>query len=298
MRRQTLRLQLFEDGDGLPLRPDHPHIARRSLHRPAQHSHIVAMPAGDDHDVGRFARRKLRRSLLEIFDDDLLRLRKAFAIGISLAIVDHGDVESGDARNLIKTRSHMTSAENIKIGGRQDRLDENLQRPSTDQAGVVLRILIQIKGQCAWPLRFHDIARRLPDLSLNAAAADGANNRAIVPHQHLGGLERRYRPADVNNGRYRPAASVFSQTDDFLVQVHAHDYGSRSREGQLPQDATVKNRTARGDRRKRMARNIRPKSKAPDHHSGATGVSPVSTVTRPASLYRLAQVTLMSRVLL
>src|SRR3981081_1767599 len=110
---QTLRLQLFEDGDRLPLRPDHPDIARRSLHRPAQHSHIVAVPARDDHDVRRLAGSEVRCRLLEIFGDYLLRLGEAFAVRVCLAIIDPRDIEAGNSRNLVKACGYVTCAENI-----------------------------------------------------------------------------------------------------------------------------------------------------------------------------------------
>ena len=72
-------------------------------------------------------------------------------------------------------------------------------------------ILIQIKVQGARPFRFHYFARRLPHLGLDAAAADRANNRSIVAHQHLGGLERRNGSAHIDDGRHRPAPSIFAK---------------------------------------------------------------------------------------
>src|SRR6267378_1714664 len=115
MSRQTLRLQLLEDGDGLPLRTDHPDVACRSLHRPAQHSHIVAVPARYDHDVGRLAGGELRRGFLEIFGDHLLRLGEAFAIRVGLAIIYYRDIEAGNSRNLVKACRYVACAENIKV---------------------------------------------------------------------------------------------------------------------------------------------------------------------------------------
>src|SRR5258708_20111515 len=93
MRGQTLRLQLFEDGDRLPLRPNHTDIARWSLHRPAQHAHIVAVPARDAHDVRRLAGCELRRGLVYIFRHYLLRFGKAFAICVSFAHSHHPDLQ-------------------------------------------------------------------------------------------------------------------------------------------------------------------------------------------------------------
>src|SRR5258708_34543315 len=115
MRWKTFGLQLFEDGDRLPLRPNHPYVTRRSLHRPAQHPHIVAVSARDDHDVRRFVGRELRRGLVEIFGDYLLGLGETFAVRVGLAIIYHGDVESRDSRNFIKACGYVTCAENIKV---------------------------------------------------------------------------------------------------------------------------------------------------------------------------------------
>src|ERR1039458_8271907 len=235
---QTFLLQFFKNGDGLPLRPNHPDVARRSLHRPAQHAHIVTMPAGDDHDVRRLAGRELRRGLVEIFGDDLLRVGKSLAVRIGFAIIHHSDVEPSDTRNLVKTCCYMACAENIKLCWRQNRLHKNLQRSAAHQAGIVLGILIQIERQGPRPLRFHHFARCLPHFGLNAAAADGADDRAVVPYQHLRGLERGNRAAGIDDGRYRATPSFFSQADDFLVQIHVDDYGSASGQGQTWELAT------------------------------------------------------------
>ena len=126
----------------------------------------------------------------------------------------------------------MTCAKNIQIRWRQDRLHKNLQRTAADEASVILRILIQIKAQGARLLRFHHFARCLPHLGFHAAATNGSNNRAIVPHQHFCGLERRNRPSHVHDGRHCPAAPVFAQAHNLLVQVHSTDYGGQNREGQ------------------------------------------------------------------
>src|SRR5260370_24757751 len=115
MRWKTFGLQLFEDGDRLPLRPNHPYVTRRSLHRPAQHPHIVAVPARDDHDVRRFAGRELRRGLVEIFGDHLLCLGEPFAIRVGLSIIYYGDVKPGNASNFVKACRYVTSAETLKV---------------------------------------------------------------------------------------------------------------------------------------------------------------------------------------
>ena len=84
-------------------------------HRPAQNAHVVTMPARHDHDVRRLAGCELRHCLFEIFRQDLLRLGKALAAGIGLAIINYRNIEAGDSRNLVKACSYVTCAENIKF---------------------------------------------------------------------------------------------------------------------------------------------------------------------------------------
>ncbi len=176
MRRQTFLLQLFVDGDRLPLRPNHAYVARWSLHRPAQHSHIVAVSAGDDHDIRRLAGREPRRSFVEIFRDHLLCLGKALAVRVGFAIIDHGDVESRDARDLVKAFCYMACTKNIEDCWWQDWLHKDLERSSADEASVVLWIMIQVERQGPRLLRFHHFVRRLPHFGFHATAADGADD--------------------------------------------------------------------------------------------------------------------------
>ena len=107
--------QFAEDGNRLALRSNHADVACLGLHRPAQHAHVVAMAAGDDHDERSFIRRSdPRHGLVEVFGDDFFGFGKALAVGVALAIVDDGDVKAGISGGFIKTEGHVTCAENIK----------------------------------------------------------------------------------------------------------------------------------------------------------------------------------------
>src|ERR1700722_10150271 len=237
MRSQAFRLQFLENGDRLSFRPDHADIACRSLRSPAQHAHVVVMAAGDDDDVRRLAGGKFGGSLVEIFGDHLLRVGEAIAIGVGFTIVDYGYVESGDSCNLIKAGGGGAGTENVEIGRGQDGLDKNLEGSAANQTGIVLWVLIQIESQSSGPLRFHHFASCLPYLGFYAAAADGSDYRAIVADQHFGGLEGRDRSADVDDGGYGTAASVFAQADDLFVEVHADDYWGGAGASQLKKAA-------------------------------------------------------------
>ena len=85
------------------------------LDRPAQHSHVIAVAARNDHDIRRFAERKLGHSLIEILGDYLFGVREAFAIGVTLAIINDRHVKAGGPRCLVKTMSDVACAENVKL---------------------------------------------------------------------------------------------------------------------------------------------------------------------------------------
>ena len=144
---------------------------------------------------------------LEVVSEDLACVGKALAIGVTLAVVDHDHVEAGDHRHLVQVEGHVTGAEDVEQRGRKHGLDEDFERAAAYQSGVVLGIVVQVEGERARLLFFHDFARRLPDLGLDAAAADGADDRAVIAHEHLRGLERGNRSAHVGDGGDSAATS-------------------------------------------------------------------------------------------
>src|SRR5438270_10188890 len=93
--RHAFFLQFLVDGDNFSFGPDHTDVARRSLDRPAQHTHVVAVTAGDNDNVGRFGRLDVGHGFVEIVGMDFAGIGKTFAVGIALAIVDDYDIETG-----------------------------------------------------------------------------------------------------------------------------------------------------------------------------------------------------------
>ena len=65
---QAFLHQFAKNRNRLAFRPDHPDVVGQRLDRPAQHSHVIAVAARNDHDIRRFAERKLGHSLIEILD--------------------------------------------------------------------------------------------------------------------------------------------------------------------------------------------------------------------------------------
>ena len=164
----------------------------------------------------------LRRSRgrFEVVGDDVAGVGKALAIGVTLAVVDYDDVEAGDTGNIVEVESDVSRAEDVQQRRRQYRLDEHVERAAADQAGVVLGIVVEVEGEGTRLFRFHYFARRLPDLGFDAAAADGADDRSVIAHQHLRGLEGGNRAAHVGDGGDGAAASFAAKLDDLLVDVH------------------------------------------------------------------------------
>ena len=65
--RQTFFLQFLENSNRLALGTYHANVACGSVYRPAQDAHIVAVAAGDDHNVRGLIGRESRHHLVEIF---------------------------------------------------------------------------------------------------------------------------------------------------------------------------------------------------------------------------------------
>ena len=101
----------------------------------------------------------------------------------------------------------MTGSEDVEQRGREHGLDEDVERSSADQAGVVLGIVVQVEGEGARFLLLHHFARGLPNFGFDTTSADGAGDGAIIAHQHLCGLERWDRAAHVGDGGDGAAAS-------------------------------------------------------------------------------------------
>ncbi len=114
----------------------------------------------------------------------------------------------------------MAGAEDVEQRGREYGFDEDFERASADEAGVVLGVVVEIEGEGARLFFFHDFARSLPDFGLDAASADGAGDGAVIAHQHFGGLERWDGAADVGDGGDGATAALAAEFDDLLVDVH------------------------------------------------------------------------------
>ena len=115
----------------------------------------------------------------------------------------------------------MWPAPKIKARGLGDhRLDENVQLPSADQSVVVGRVLAEIEIQVARLFGLDDFARRVPDFGLDAPAADGANDGAILADQHFRAFEARDGAVHLDDGGERTFLSQLAQADQFLVDVH------------------------------------------------------------------------------
>ena len=220
LRIQSLLLQLFIDRQHFALRSDHPDIARAGLYCPTQDAHVIAMPAGNNHQVGVLVRRDARQRGFEIFCDDLACVWKTLSVGIALAIVDNHHVESRGPRNFIYVVRNVTGAEQVQQRHRQNRLQINLQCSPANQARVIPWILVQIERQRARLLFFHHLARGLPDIGLDAPAADRTDDRSVIPHQHLRCLKRRDRPAHIDDGGQGSTPSLPAHVDDLFPQVH------------------------------------------------------------------------------
>ena len=114
VRRQSLLLQRFEDLDHLALGSDHADVAGRSLHRPAQDAHVIAMAAGDNDDVRRLSWVQLARGFVEVEGVHLVGFWKSFLGRVGTAIVGNDEVETCIRCYPAKIDSYVTCTEKVK----------------------------------------------------------------------------------------------------------------------------------------------------------------------------------------
>src|SRR5258708_26510917 len=110
----ALFLQSLEDFNRLAFGPDHSDVTGAGLHRPTQNSHVIAMAAGDDDDIGRLVRIEFLRRLLEVKRVHFAGVGKAFLGGIRGAIICDDDIESCIRSYLAKVYRNVACTENIK----------------------------------------------------------------------------------------------------------------------------------------------------------------------------------------
>ena len=118
----------------------------------------------------------------------------------------------------------MTCTKYIKHCLRQYGLDENIEGATANQSRVVLRVLVEIESQGARLLPLHHFAGGLPDVGFDAAAADRAEDGAVIADEHLCRLVRGDGAADIHDGGDGTSAAFAAQLDDLLVNVHPGDY--------------------------------------------------------------------------
>ncbi len=107
----------------------------------------------------------------------------------------------------------VAGAEDEGPGLGDDGLDEDGQLASADEAGVVGGILAEGEFKLARALRFHDLAGGVPDLGLDAAAADGAGDGAVFADQHLGAFIAGDGAVDLDDGGEGAFLALAAQAD-------------------------------------------------------------------------------------
>ncbi len=159
-------------------------------------------------------------SVVEVLGDDLLGAGEALGVGVGLAVVGNDAVEASVAGGLEELDGDVAGAKDVEQRHGQHGLDEDFERAAANQAGVVFGILIEIEREGARLFACDDFARGLPDFGLDAAAADGAGDGAVVADEHFGALEGGDGAARVHDGGHSAAAALALQLHDLLIDIH------------------------------------------------------------------------------
>ena len=134
-------------------------------------------------------------------------------------------------RHAGKRQRDVSAAEKIQPGLRQNRLDKNLQRAAADQPGIVTGLVVQVERHLARLLAADHFFGSGPHFGFHAAAADCADDRAVLAHQHPRAFKAGNRAVHVDDGRQRPALSRAPHSHDFFEYVHIYPQGTTNAAG-------------------------------------------------------------------
>ena len=216
--------ELAKDGDGFAFGTDHADVARRSLHGPAKDAHVVAVTTGADDDMRGLAGSKHGENLVKVPGDNLKRVWEALGICVGVAIIGDNAVEAGVAGGFEELERNVAGAKDVEERHGQNRLNEDFERTSADESGIVFGVLVEIEAEGAGFFLRDDFAGGLPDFGFDAAATDGSGDGAVVANEHLCALKRGNGAARIDDGGHGTAATLALQLHDLLVEVHEFDY--------------------------------------------------------------------------
>ena len=166
---------------------------------------------------------ELRKHFLVFFGVNFVGLRKALAVGESLAIVHHHRGEPGEHSHLGDAFRNVAGAEDEDAGLRNHGLDKHAELSSADEAVVVRCILAETEVHLARSLGFHHFARGVPNFGFHASAAHGADHGAILAHQQFSAFVTRNGAVHLDDGGEGALLAQATQPDHLLVNVHSSE---------------------------------------------------------------------------
>ena len=148
------------------------------------------------------------------------RVGKALLVGELRPVVDHLDLNARQLRRLGGEAADMTGAEEVGDRRRADHFDEDVEAAAAHHAEIHARVLVQIEGDHSRPAGGERLLGLADHRALAGAAADGADDRAVLAHQHLRRLVGRNRAGRVDDDRQGATAPRVALAYQFLVDVH------------------------------------------------------------------------------
>src|SRR4029077_1629363 len=149
---------------------------------------------------------------------------EALKIGEGFAVVDHADGETGGAGRFGHGHGDVAGTEDVDSGLRKNGLDENFHRAAADQSIVVAGFVVEIENHFARRFLLHYFLGRGPDVGFDAAAANGADQRAVFADEHARAFVAGDRAVGVHDGGEGAALAGSPHLHDFFKEDHAFPY--------------------------------------------------------------------------
>ena len=217
---ESFLFEFLDNADDLTLAADHGDVAGRGGDGPAEDAHVVLVAAGDDDEVAVRIDGEAGEEILVFAGEGFGGVGESFFVGEGFAVVGDGDVKAGDGTDTTEAFGDVASAEEEGFGLGDDGFDEDLQLAAADEAGIVRGVVRERELEALGFFGGDDVAGGVPNVGLDAAAADGAGERSVLADQHLGAFVTGDGSVDFDDGGEGALLAETAEANDLLEEVH------------------------------------------------------------------------------
>ena len=165
---------------------DQPEVAEPTGGERAKRVEVMAMPARQNDDIGRFRQVGVLEPGGDVIHHAVHRVREPLGIGELLPVIDNMEPKSRSRSNLSQMLRHVAGADEVELRRCLERVDVDLHLASANESRLLRKVVVQFVPRNQRLARLERLPRLPERVVLIAAAADCPHRPAISVDQHLG----------------------------------------------------------------------------------------------------------------